>query len=138
MPDDAAPVATEEMTPEQLRAQPYKFDDVDQLHEKGVINLRPHGDRLLLRAIRRQDAFSIAQTTIDARDCNCHEVLAVGAGCAAWYEKNGIPEEARVKVGQHVFIVAAATDRASKVDRGVRIWGARAEHVIFNWDAPKA
>ena len=130
------------MTPAQIRAMhqavTYKDGSPAQLHEAGVINLRPHGPRLLLRAILAEDAFAVGQDIpYDARGAVAHEVIAVGAGCAKWYDDNMIGEADRVKVGQHVFIVAAAADRASKTDRAVRIWICRVDHIVMNWDVPR-
>lgn len=139
--EDATARLVEQMSPQRRAdyetAQLYRDADMPQLHERGVIDVRPHGDRIMIRSIRSVDASPMHQPLeADARDCSAYVVLGVGAGCAKWYDDRGIPESERVRVGDHVFAVAAATDRGSKTDRNVRIGFVRAEHIVSRWTPP--
>lgn len=162
MPQDSAPPNEPILTPEQeeskARAQPYLHGDIHQLHETGAIVIRPNGQRILMRAILREDAYGLGQgVSYDSRRAVAHEVLAVGSSVDRWLDLHGVPDDARdtrtllrrfrawlfgrgakmgarPRPGDHVFVLSAACDRASKTDRTCRLWFAHIEDVSGAWN----
>lgn len=139
------------------KAQPYKLGDLHVLHDTGVITMRPQGVRVLLRAILQEDADLLGVgVEYDARKAIAHEVLDVGPGVEHWLDTHGVPDEARdsrglwrrirtwfsgrgvrefarPRVGDHIFLLSTAADRASKTDKSCRIWYAHCEDISGAW-----
>lgn len=133
---------------------------LEELHDTGKITARPHGERVMIRAILKDDGSELALDTYDARQSVAHEVVAVGFGCDHYYDHHGIPDEARddrplfrrfwtwlsgrgvkhgarVRAGDHCFVLSAACDRMSKTDKSVRLWHVHIEDVSSSWEVPK-
>lgn len=122
------------LSPRAIRALPYKRQSLESLHESGAIQLKPHGVRVLLRAILEEDAWTgLESVAYDARQAVAHEVVALGGSVGKWYENNGVIEEDRVKVGDHVFVLSTAADRASKTDKACRLWLCHIEDLSAFW-----
>lgn len=93
---------------------------------------KPHGQRLLVRAILEQDFYGKLTEDIDyePRDACAWEVIAVGAGCAKWYDDNKVPEEERVRPGWHIMHRSVVSDRADINDLKCRYWWMHVEDVL--------
>lgn len=92
---------------------------------------RPHGERLLVRAILRQDTSELAAAVeYDPRDADAWEVLGVGGGVAAWYDARGVPDEERVRAGDHILHRSMAADRVELANEKCRYWLLHVEDVL--------
>jgi hypothetical protein len=137
MPQDGTTMITEDEARAAKRAAVYKGGDLQALHDSGAITIRPHGERILLRAVLVEDAFTgLARVPYDARRAIAHEVEAIGPGVRAYYDREGVPEEDRIRVGDHVFVLSTVADRASKTDNTIRLWLAHIADVSASWRVP--
>lgn len=120
------------------KAAPYNVQGgLEAMHETGTINITPHGARVLLRAILTTDGSALtAGVDVDARKCICHEVVAIGDGCAKWWSDNGVMHGPAI--GDHVFVVTPASDRMSKYDHTVRLMVCHVEDISAFWIPPKS
>lgn len=154
------PLLTAEQLESKARALPYIRGDIHQLHDSGDIMIRPQGCRVLMRAILREDAYGIGQgVAYDSRKAVAHEVLSVGSGVEAWLDAKRVPDDtrdvrsivkkirawlsgrgatkgSRPRKGDHVFVLSAAADRASKTDRTCRIWLCHIDDLSASWTVP--
>lgn len=112
---------------------------LEEMAERGLATLRPMGDRVLTVAILAQDAAdgALHQPVYNSREAIIHKVIALGAGCAAWYDKQAVPEADRIKPGDYVSILATVADNVSAVDRSCRYWTTRIEHIGCRVDVAK-
>jgi len=145
MADDGTPsVAQTWLTPEIIsgrkqRARGYAdYSGIEEMHEKGVIAIKPQHLKVLLRAILPADAYDLAiGVAYDARQAVAHEIVAFGPGVDEWFAALKVPPEGRPQAGQHCFVNSAAADRLSKMDKTVRLWTTHIEDVVAAWDPPK-
>lgn len=106
---------------------------LEEGHERGLVRLEPQGDRVLLRSIVAEDATKpggiVPPWEQDARRLMLQEVIAVGPGCAQWYDKMGVPEPARLHAGDFCWCLSTVADRLATMDRTLRLMTVRVEYI---------
>jgi hypothetical protein len=126
------------------RGQPKPVDyrnGVDRRIKKG--RWKPHGPRLLVRAILATDGSELTAADdprfaveYDPRNAVAWEVLGVGNGAKKFYDDANVPEEQRIKVGDHIMHRSVVADRADINDLKCRFWYLHLEDVLGVDDDP--
>jgi hypothetical protein len=113
--------------------------EIQEMIERGVVEVQPEADRVLTCAVLAGDAHDtkLWQPEYDSRDAVAHRVLAIGPGVRAFEDRHGYSEAERLKVGDYVWILATVADRMSARDKTCRLWTTRREHISLRF-TPKA
>lgn len=96
---------------------------IEELHERGLVDIEPIGERLLLRGVMPEDAVDAAgvkQPDYDGRRALLHEVVALGPAAAPWLLANGYTAETMLKPGDLVWVLTTVADRLAQKNKTVR------------------
>lgn len=114
---------------ETTRYEPFR-GQLEELFERGIVGIEPLADRVLVRAVLPTDASGggVQMLTQDSRRLILQQVVAVGPGCAKWFEENGHPAD-YLAPGDFVWVLVTVADRLATKDKSVRLMTVRASYI---------
>lgn len=110
-----------------------QFDGgLEEMLELGLIDIKPMADRVLLRVVLPSDgaaaesAGGIHVGEQDLRQFILQQVVAVGPGCAAFWDAH---KQEHLQPGDFVWVLSTVADRMSTKDWKTRLMTVRAEYI---------
>jgi hypothetical protein len=103
---------------------------IEEMFERGLVDVEPEGDRLLLRAVLTGDANdNVLRLAQDSRQLLLQEVVAVGPDCQRYWESKGYSAERMLKPGDFCWVLSTVADRLATKSKVVRLLTVRCEYV---------